>query len=291
MIRRLIYTVVLLAAAVLTLDAQEADMPKRGKSAGSPPPVGGTNPAGGKKTLGGDKPVGGDTPADLDASGAPGALQDTVFTIPDYNADLPTGSDILRQDVSLKPVKKFHSTHMVGVRYGVSLATAKFSPDLRPGKVLLFNDYGIVYTYYNDLWDMLDNFGTQLIARVGHEGFTTEYDVPDMQYTVAEVDLMTNLRFNIKSFRLLANVGPYAGYRIANNRASGEWLYTDNRFDYGLIFGGGAGISMGPFEFQLETNYKWGLSSYFHTYYYSDEYWLFAFPRVFLFSGTLYYKF
>ena len=47
----------------------------------------------------------------------------------------------------------------------------------------------------------------------------------------------------------------------------------------------------GPFEFHLAVDYKWGLSSYFHTYYYSDEYWFFAYPRIFMFSGTLYYKF
>ena len=56
-------------------------------------------------------------------------------------------------------------------------------------------------------------------------------------------------------------------------------------------FGGGAGIMFGPFEFHLAVDYKWGLSSYFHTYYYSDEYWFFAYPRIFMFSGTLYYKF
>ena len=222
------------------------------------------------------------------------AVQDTVFTIPDYNAELPTGADILAQDVSLKPIKKFHSTHMIGVRYGVNLATAQISPDMLPGSVLIPHSFGLVYTYYNDLWDMLDNFGTQVMARINREGFTAEY-LPDIKYTVAEVDLMANFRFNLKAFRIFANVGPYAGYRIDNDRDLDEyeskWLYYDNRFDYGLIFGAGAGVMFGPFEFHLEANYKWGLSSYFHTYRYSDEYWLFAFPRVYMFSGTLYYKF
>ncbi len=219
------------------------------------------------------------------------AAQDTVFTIPDYNADLPTGTDVLAQDVSVKPVKKFHSTHMIGVRYGVNFTTAQISPDVIPGSVICPNNFGLVYTYYNDLWDMMDNFGTQVIARLGREGFTAEY-IPSVKYTVAELDMMCNLRFNIKAFRLFANVGPYAGYRISNDREDEQkWKYYDNRFDYGLIFGGGLGVMFGPFEFQLEANYKWGLSSYFHTYYYSEEYWLFAYPRVLMLSGTLYYKF
>ncbi len=222
--------------------------------------------------------------------GKPGAVQDTVFTIPDYNAELPTGEDVLRQDVSLKPVKKFHSTHMIGVRYGVNLASAKFSPDVLPGNVLCLHNYGIVYTYYNDLWDMMDNFGTQAIVRLNREGFTAEY-IPDMKYTVAEVDLMANFRANLKPFRLFIDAGPYAGYRIWNSREDSVWNNDDNRFDYGLIFGGGTGIMFGPFEFHLAVDYKWGLSSYFHTYYYSDEYWFFAYPRIFMFSGTLYYKF
>lgn len=220
------------------------------------------------------------------------AVQDTVFTIHDYNEDLPSGADILAQDVSVKPVKKYHSTHMIGVRYGVNLCSAQVSPDVNPGRMILPHNYGIVYTYYNDLWDMLDNFGTQIMARLNREGITAEYGIPDSKYTVAEVDLMCNFRFNAKALRFFANVGPYAGYRLSVDRdESTEWRYYDNRFDYGLIFGGGAGIMFGPFEFHLETNYKWGLSSYYHTYYYSDEYWLFAFPRIFMFSGTLYYKF
>ena len=161
--------------------------------------------------------------------GKPGAVQDTVFTIPDYNAELPTGEDVLRQDVSLKPVKKFHSTHMIGVRYGVNLASAKFSPDVLPGNVLCLHNYGIVYTYYNDLWDMMDNFGTQAIVRLNREGFTAEY-IPDMKYTVAEVDLMANFRANLKPFRLFIDAGPYAGYRIWNSREDSVWNNDDNAF-------------------------------------------------------------
>ena len=216
---------------------------------------------------------------------------DTVFTLRDYNAELPDGTDILAQDVSVKPVKKFHSTHMIGIRYGVNLATAHFSPDVRPTSVWCPHNFGLVYTYYNDLWDMMDNFGMQAIARLDREGYSSEILSEVLKYTVAELDLMTNLRFNIKAFRIFANVGPYAGYRLFNDRPESKWYYYDNRFDYGLIFGGGIGLMFGPFEFQVETNYKWGLSSYFHTYYYHDEYWLFAYPRAFMFSGTLYYKF
>ena len=223
-----------------------------------------------------------------DKSGS--AVLDTVFTLTDYNAELSDGTDVLKQDVSVKPVKKFHSTHMIGIRYGVNLASAKFTPDIRPTSVWCPNNYGIVYTYYNDLWDMMDNFGMQAIARLDREGFDSEI-IGGTRYTVAELELMTNLRFNIKSFRIIANVGPYAGYRLSNDRTDSEWFYYDNRFDYGLIFGGGVGLMFGPFEFQLETNYKWGLSSYYHTYYYHDEYWMFGYPRVFMFSGTLYYKF
>ena len=194
---------------------------------------------------------------------------DTVFTLRDYNAELPTGEDVLAQDVSLKPVKKYHSTHMIGVRYGVNMASAHFTPDVEPGKVLCLNNYSIVYTYYNDLWDMMDNFGTQIMAHLNREGFTAEY-IPDTKYTVAEVDLLANFRFNFSSFRIFANAGPYAGYRLWNDRANSEWRYYDNRFDYGLIFGGGAGVMFGPFEFHAELNYKWGLSSYFHTFYFQS---------------------
>lgn len=265
MTRKLLFSITILLVTCVTMQAQDLGKPKGGKGASRP-----------------------DAPA---STGEPGALLDTVFTIPDYNAELPTGDDVLRQGVSVKPVKKYHSTHMIGIRYGVNLASAQFSPDVHAGKVWCLNNYGLVYTYYNDLWDMLDNFGTQIIARLNHEGYTAEYGVDDTYYTVAELDMMTNLRFDINPLRIVANVGPYAGYRIGIDRPDAEWHNYDNRFDYGLIFGGGAGLMFGPFEFQLEMNYKWGLSSYLNTFYYSDEYWFFAYPRIFMFSGTLYYKF
>ena len=110
-----------------------------------------------------------------------------------------------------------------------------------------------------------------------------------------------------KGVKFVLEAGPQIGYAFSTSesRGGGEWNVShrpnnvvyqydhdiDNRFDYGLIFGGGAGILFGPFEFHLAVDYKWGLSSYFHTYYYSDEYWFFAYPRIFMFSGTLYYKF
>ena len=269
--RKLLYIILILAAGSVALHAQDPKLPKGGKRA--------------------DKAMNlpAETPPPAESAQSM-AVEDTVFTLTDYNAELPTGADILAQDITVKPVKKFHSTHMIGVRYGVNLSTGMFSPDVHAENVWCLHNYGIVYTYYNDLWDMLDNFGTQVIARLNREGFKAEY-IPDMEYTVAEVDLMTNLRFNLNPLRIFANVGPYAGYRLSNSRDDSKWYYYDNRFDYGLIFGGGLGLMFGPFEFQLETNYKWGLSSYFHTYYYSDEYWLFGYPRVFMFSGTLYYKF
>ena len=228
---------------------------------------------------------------------APSSEIDTVFTIKDYNADLPDGLDILSQDVSLKPVKKYHSSSMIGVRYGVNLSGANITPDVGAGQIICPNNFAIVYTYYNDLWDMLDNFGTQIMARLGREGFTSEY-LGTETYTVGEIDMCCNLRLNFSAFRILVNVGPYAGYRLSNGREEntykypipGNWNYADNRFDYGLIAGGGLGIVFKPFELHLECNYKWGLSSYYHTYYYHDEYWLFAYPRVIMFSGTLYIK-
>lgn len=222
---------------------------------------------------------------------------DTVFTVKDYNADLPSGLEVLKQDISLKPVKKYHSSSMIGIRYGVNLSGAHITPDVGAGKVVCPDNFAIVYTYYNDLWDMLNNFGTQVVARLGREGFTTEY-LNDEYYTVGELDLLCNLHLDFSAFRILVNVGPYAGYRLSNGRSEdsftyplpGNWNYKDNRYDYGLIFGGGLGIVFKPFELHLECNYKWGLSSYYHTYFYHDEYWLFAYPRVLMFSGTLYFK-
>ncbi|MCF0173168.1 MAG: hypothetical protein HUJ91_05505 [Bacteroidales bacterium] len=218
------------------------------------------------------------------------AIPDTLFKIRDYNAELPTGTDILAQGSELKPVKRFHPTHLIGVRYGVSYSTAGFSPDVSPKKIICPNSFGLAYTCYTDLWDMLNNFGFQVNAMMVQEGYDAEY-IDGERYTVAQAAMLCNFHLDFSRFRIIANVGPYAGYRVANGRLDKEWRDTDNRFDYGITAGGGLAAGIGPFELQLEASYKYGLSSYFHTFYYSDEYWLFAYPRVLMATATLYYKF
>ena len=197
---------------------------------------------------------------------------------------------ILIQDSTVKEVSKFKPVGMLGIRGTYQLNGIKATPDIGAKGVSTYKNISLVYTYYNSLWNMMNNFGFQVAAKYGEYAFTSQW-LEDEHVSYAELSLLSHFHFDFSRFRFIAGVGPYAGYRLQTLKEGDSWDQYDNRFDYGLIFGGGAGIMFGPFEFHLAVDYKWGLSSYFHTYYYSDEYWFFAYPRIFMFSGTLYYKF
>jgi hypothetical protein len=68
----------------------------------------------------------------------------------------------------------------------------------------------------------------------------------------------------------LANVGVYATYYLnaeesfKENDKEVQRAYVfqgrDNRFEYGMHFGGGLGVMLHPFEVQFEVGYQYGLS-------------------------------
>ncbi|MCF0167824.1 MAG: PorT family protein, partial [Bacteroidales bacterium] len=199
--------------------------------------------------------------------------QDTI----DFN-DKSEELRILAQDTSNRGVKKYKPWGMVGLRYGCNLSNMSFS-EIKPKSTAVFipNQYSLVLSYNNALWDMLDIFGAELAFKYGEEGYDSDYDCE--RFKIAEISTMAQAHLTFSRFRLLVNVGPYVGYRLSNNREDGAWNEYDNRFDYGIAAGLGLGLVFKPFEIHIEGGYKFALSSIYHVNKYSDEYWVLAYPR------------
>lgn len=183
--------------------------------------------------------------------------------------------------------QQYKSIHMLGVQYAVNVSGLRSTPSVNQENIITYKNFSILYTYYHALWDEMFNFGLQVGAKFGEEGYKSPLIGYGETCKIVELPLISQFKIDFSRFRVLANVGPYAGYRLKTDKEGGFDEY-DNRFDYGIIAGAGFGIVFKPLEIHLEGNYKWSLSSMYHTYKYSDQYWLFAYPSNIMISVGLF---
>ena len=201
-----------------------------------------------------------------------------IFEMPD---------DFAQLDTIVHPAK-FKSIHMIGVSYGVNLSGVTSSPGLSQERILTYNNIGVHYTYYHALWDQLFNFGLQVGAKHGYEGYTSPMEGYGETCEVIEVPLLAQFKIDFSIFRLLINIGTYGGYRLSTDREGGFDKY-DQRCDYGVIGGLGLAVVFKPFELHIEGNYKHAFASMYHTNKYSDIYWMFTYPQNIMMSASLHF--
>lgn len=201
-----------------------------------------------------------------------------IFDMPDDFAQLDTTAQTMR----------FKSIHMIGVSYGVNWSGVKSSPKIGSDKVLTYNNIGIHYTYYHALWDQLFNFGLQVGARHGYEGYSSQTEGYGEICEVIEVPLLSQFKIDFSIFRLLVNLGTYGGYRLSTDKEGGFDKY-DQRVDYGIIGGLGLAVVFKPFELHVEGNYKYSFASMYHTNKFSDIYWMYMYPQNIMLNASLHF--
>lgn len=195
------------------------------------------------------------------------AQDEFIFDLPD---------DFAQLDTVVHPAK-FKSIHMIGVSYGANWSGVSSSPKIGESRIWTLNSYGVHYTYYHALWDQLFNFGLQIGARHGYEGYASTTEGFGETCEVVEVPLLSQFKIDFSRFRLLVNLGTYGGYRLSTDKEGGFDQY-DQRIDYGIIAGAGLAVVFKPFELHVEGNYKYSLASMYHTNKFSDIYWLYTYP-------------
>ncbi len=210
----------------------------------------------------------------------PARAQDDNFIF-----DMP--DDFATLDTVVHP-PRFKSIHMIGVSYGVTWSGVTSSPGLAQSKILTYNNFGVYYTYYHALWDHLFNFGLKTGAMYLHEGYATEREGYGETCTLVNVPLISQFKLDFSIFRILINIGTYGGYRLTTDKEGGFDKY-DQRYDYGVLGGGGFAIVFHPFEFHIEANYKYAFASQYHTNKMSDIYWIYTYPQNVMFSASLFF--
>jgi hypothetical protein len=103
------------------------------------------------------------------------------------------------------------------------------------------------------------------------------------------------------NFKIMANIGCYAGYRLAIQRFAGEngrvteglenaFADHDNRWDYGIKGGVGFGLVFDPIEIHFQAAYKHSMSSLYTPDHYSPYYYRFAYPSNIVVSVGVHYQ-
>ncbi len=183
--------------------------------------------------------------------------------------------------------KVYKSRHMLGVKYGYHISGASFTPDIKPSSIMSPVNLSVLYTYYHDLWDMFPIFGIQTGVKYSTEGFESEWGYAE-KYDVLELPLISQFNYLIGGhFRIMANAGTFYSYRLRTYDPEG-WDRNDIRHDYGFIFGGGIGLAFGPFELQIEGNYKRSVCSLYQPLKLSDEYWIYGYEQQIMLSAALF---
>ena len=226
------------------------------------------------------------------------------------NVDAITDAELDSIDVRKKLVINDYS--MIGVQYGVGLSQVSWNPSQKQDMVFVPYNVGITYTHYGKMFGYMPYFGLQVGLFYGQEGYQFKYNEDkDYTYTIAgaekalmevvEAPIMFQFHYDMWNFKIMAQVGPYAGYRLGIQRFAGEngsvskryehdFTPTDRRFDYGIKGGAGIGLVFDPIEIHIMASYKHAFASLYDPDHYSQYYYRFAYPSSLVVSAGVHFQ-
>ena len=176
---------------------------------------------------------------------------------------------------------------------GISYSNVAFSDDLKGffGSETDFKHRlglmgGVAFNYaFGDM------FSVQPEILISHKGFRfveTGSGNGQLHFIInyIEIPVLAKATFGSESFNFFVEGGPYLGIGLGGkgkyknisgaddfkikfgmepeNNQSDDW-YLDNRLDFGLQVGAGAGLNLGPGQVGLDARYGLGFSNYFDT--------------------------
>ena len=223
------------------------------------------------------------------------------------NVDAITDAELDSIDVRKKLIINDYS--MIGVQYGVGLSQVSWNPSQKQDMVFVPYNVGITYTHYGKMFGYMPYFGLQVGLFYGQEGYQFKYNEDkDYTYTIAgaekalmevvEAPIMFQFHYDMWNFKILAQIGCFAGYRLSIERFPGKtgnvsdevrysFLETDRRLDYGIKGGVGFALVFEPVELHFQAMYKHSLASLYEPDHASKYFYRFAYPsNIVLSVGT-----
>ncbi len=176
--------------------------------------------------------------------------------------------------------------HLVGIRTGINISGMDSRPDMEYQSITTTKNYSFVYTYYHNLWGMINNFGFQTGISTIEQGFKRSDE--EIRFQVIQIPIVSQFHIDFWRMRFLINAGCFGGYRYSKTTPDGSGFDEfDKRVDYGFIVGSGLAFIFKPIEIHLEGNYHYSLSYSFDPKKFSQTDYLFTYPKQLLFTMTV----
>jgi hypothetical protein len=240
------------------------------------------------------------------------ARQNTVVSDELLMKDIDALTDEQLDTINVKKQLKINDYVMVGVQYGAGLSQVMWNPTQKQEMVFTPLNFGLTVTKYQKMFGYMPYFGFQAGLFYAREGYQFKYNentgyiyrvegAERAIIDVVEAPLLFQFHIDMWNFKIMANIGCFAGYRLAIKRFPGEhsmvtpglensFAEHDQRWDYGLKGGVGFGLVFDPVEIHFQASYKHSLSSLYRPNYYSEYYYRFAYPSNIVVSVGLHYQ-
>lgn len=187
----------------------------------------------------------------------------------------------------IKKYRKINDYSMLGVQYGVNIASASMNPTREVSSVFRPLDIGILYTRYCKMFGYMPYFGFQTGVFYSEQAYRFTEDeesgLPSfsllgaygLKTSVIEVPFTAQMHVDFWKMKLLVDITFYAGYRLSIERFYDdricrpddyrrEWAASfhpnERKFFYGLQGAGGVGFIFDPFEIHFMAGYRYDLS-------------------------------
>jgi hypothetical protein len=225
--------------------------------------------------------------------------------------DIQALTDFQLDTINVRKALKINDYMMFGVQYGVGLSQVMWNPTQKQELVFTPLNFGVSVTKYQKMFGYMPYFGFQAGLFYAREGYQFKYNTNnDYIYKVegaekalidvVEAPILFQFHYDMWNFKIMANVGCYAGYRLSIQRFPGEtgWVKeelknsftdTDRRWDYGIKGGLGFAVVFDPVEIHFQAAYKHSLSSLYEPDHYSEYYYRFAYPSNIIASVGLHF--
>lgn len=214
--------------------------------------------------------------------------------------DVDAITDLQLDTIDVKKKLVINDYTMIGVQYGAGLSRVMWNPSQKQDMVFVPVNFGVTFTKYGKMFGYMPYFGFQTGVFYAQEGYQFKYN-EERDYTykiegaekailnVVEVPALFQFHVDTWNFKILAQVGCYAGYRLSIERFPGKtgyvteekrysFLDTDRRIDYGIKGGAGFALVFTPVEIHFQAMYKHSLSSLYEPDYASEYYYRYAYP-------------
>lgn len=212
------------------------------------------------------------------------------------SVELPYTDEFL-DTVNVSKVFTLNDYTTVGFESGVSFNKMRFNPSYSQSMRYTPEYYELTFTKYGKMFGYMPYFGLKVGLAYGHEAYKFKENedtgyiahiegAEEALYDIIELPIMSHFHFDFTHFKITADVGPYAAYRMNIERFGAavdesirnSFTDSDIRFDHGLKGGVGMALVFSPLEIFVNGKVRYSWSNLYQPDYLSKYYYRFAYP-------------